>query len=63
MEVKERMDLVLFQVLIISPDDIYVACCTHAFTGALPLAAVRSPKQKAPRGAGPEAASRPAEQV
>ncbi len=25
--------------------------------------AVRSPKQKAPRGAGPEAASRPAEQV
>ncbi len=33
------------------------------FPGSLPQVAVRSPKQKAPRGAGPEAASRPAEQV
>ena len=33
------------------------------FTGPLAQVAVRSPKQKAPRGAGPEAASRPAEQV
>jgi hypothetical protein len=33
------------------------------FYEALPEIAVRSPKQKAPRGAAPEAPSRPAEQV
>jgi hypothetical protein len=46
------MDLLLFHDLSISLDDIYVACCTHAFPGALPQVAVkrRSKKPRVVRG-------------